>query len=53
MMDMEDHLYLNKYAVRAALGMIKTAKKAIKMNTQDELAKLKPEIEQYKASKDY
>jgi N-alpha-acetyltransferase 15/16, NatA auxiliary subunit len=32
MLDMEDHIYHNKYAVRAALGMIKTARRALKLN---------------------
>ena len=32
MIEMEDRLHQNKYAVRAALGMIKTARKALKLN---------------------
>lgn len=53
MIAMEDRVYKNKFAVRAALGMLKTARKAVGLNTQEELAKLRPEIEQYKASKEY
>lgn len=50
---MEDHVYRNKYAVRAAIGMIKTARRALKLNAQEELEKLKPEVEEYKNSKEY
>jgi peptide alpha-N-acetyltransferase len=45
MIDMEDRVYRNKYAVRAAIGMIKVARKATKLNAQEEVAKMKPEIE--------
>jgi len=45
MIDMEDRVYRNKYAVRAAIGMIKVAKKATKLNAQEEVAKMKPEID--------
>jgi hypothetical protein len=53
MIDMEDRVYRNKYAVRAAIGMIKVAKKATKLNAQEEVAKMKPEIDQWKESKEY
>lgn len=53
MIDMEDRVYRNKYAVRAAIGMIKVARKAAKLNAQEEIAKLKPEVEQWKESKEY
>lgn len=53
MIAMEDQVYKNKFAVRAALGMIKTAKKVAKLNAEEELKKLKPEIETYKASEEY
>jgi len=53
MVAMEDRVYQNKFAVKAAIGMIKVAKKAVKLDTAQELAKLKPEVEQYKASKEY
>jgi peptide alpha-N-acetyltransferase len=53
MLEMEDQVYCNKYAIRAALGMLKAAKKAAKLNAQEELAKLKPEIDAFKESKEY
>lgn len=53
MIEMEDHVYRNKYAVRAALGTIKVARKVNKLNREEELAKLKPEVEEYKSSKEY
>lgn len=53
MLDMEDRVYRNKYAVRAALGMIKTARRALKLNVEKELANLRPEVEEYKNSKEY
>jgi N-alpha-acetyltransferase 15/16, NatA auxiliary subunit len=53
MLDMEDNIYCNKFAVQAALGMIKVAKKASKLNAAEEIARIKPEIEEYKASKEY
>lgn len=53
MIDMEDRVYKNKFTVKAALGYLRVAQKVSKLNTQEELAKLKPEIEQYKASPEY
>ena len=53
MIDMEDLVYRNKYAVRAAIGMIKVARKATKLNAQEEVANMKPEINQWKESKEY
>ena len=53
MIEMEDRVYRNKYAVRAALGVIKVARKALKLNAQEEIASLKPEIDQWKESKEY
>lgn len=53
MIAMEDKVYKNKFAVQAALGIIKVAKKANKLNLAEEIAKLKPEVALYKASKDY
>ena len=53
MIDMEDRVYRNKYAVRAAIGMIKVARKATKLNAQEEIANMKPEINQWKESKEY
>ena len=53
MIDMEDRVYRNKYAVRAAIGMIKVARKASKINAQEEIEKLKPEIDEWKESKEY
>lgn len=52
MLDMEDSIYKNKYAIKAAIGMIKVMKKIDGIKEQ-ELAKLKPEVEEYKASKEY
>jgi hypothetical protein len=40
MLDMEDHVYRNKFAVTAAIGMIKVSKKAAKLNAAEEIAKL-------------
>lgn len=53
MIKMEDKVYRNKFAVKAAIGMLRVAKKAAKVDTKEELAKLKPEAEQFKASKEY
>jgi len=53
MLEMEDRVYRNKYAVRAALGTIKVFRRVSKLNKEEELAKLKPEVEEYKNSKEY
>lgn len=53
MIDMEDRVYRNKYAVRAAIGMMRVAKKASGINAQEEVAKLKPEVDSWKESKEY
>jgi N-alpha-acetyltransferase 15/16, NatA auxiliary subunit len=52
MIDMSDQMHRNKNAVRAALGAIRTLSKVNKIRTQ-ELEKLQPEFEAYKASKEY
>ena len=53
MIDMEDRVYRNKYAVRAAIGIMRVAKKATGLNAQEEVAKLKPEVDSWKESKEY
>ncbi len=52
MLGMEDRLYQNKFAVKAALGTMKVARKAAKLNTAEEIKALEPEIAEYKASKE-
>jgi hypothetical protein len=37
MINMEDKIYKSKFAIKAALGTIKVAKKAVKLNVQEEL----------------
>lgn len=49
---MEDHLYRNKFAVKAALGLIKIYNKLDKIKDDDK-AKFKPEYEEYLKSKEY
>lgn len=41
MLDMEDNIYKNKNAIKAAIGMIKTMNKVNK-NLEEEKSKLKP-----------
>jgi cytidylate kinase len=53
MIAMEDKVYKNMFAVKAALGMLQAAKKAEKLDRAAELEKLKPEAAAYKASKEY
>jgi peptide alpha-N-acetyltransferase len=53
MIDMEDKVYKNKYAVAAAIGLLKVAKKVSKLDLTQEKEKLKPLVEEYKASKEY
>lgn len=53
MIAMEDKVYKNKFAVKAALGMLKVAKRAAKLDKQAELDKLRPEIAAFKESKEY
>lgn len=53
MIAMEDRVYQNKFAVKAALGTLKVAKRAAKLNAQEELKALEPEIAEYQASKEY
>ena len=53
MLAMEDKVYRNKFAVKAALGTIKLARKAAKLNAAEEIKALEPEIAEYKASKEY
>ncbi len=52
MLDMEDELYKNKFAVKSTIGMIKVMKK-IESIKESELEKLKPEFEEYKNSEEY
>lgn len=52
MIDMEDDLYKSKYAISSTIGMIKVMKK-IDLIKEAELEKIKPEIEEYKNSKEY
>ena len=49
---MEDNIYRNKYAVRSTIGEIKVLKKLDRIK-EEEAARIKPEIEAYKASKEY
>jgi hypothetical protein len=44
MLAVEDKIYKNKFAVKAALGTIKVARKAAKLNAADEIKALEPEI---------
>ena len=44
MLEFEDDLYNNKYAVNSTIGMIKVMKKVDKIK-DEELKKIKPEIE--------
>ena len=53
MIAMEDRVYQNKFAVKAALGMIKVASKAAKLNAAEETKALQPEVTEFKASKEY
>ena len=52
MLNMEDNIYTNKYAVASAIGIIKVMKKVDTIK-EEELKKLKPEVEEYKQSKEY
>jgi len=52
MLDMEDKVYQNKYAVRAALGLIKTMNKVEKIK-EEEQKRFSKEINEYKESKEY
>lgn len=52
MLDMEDNIYRNKNAVKAVIGMIKTMNKVNKIREEEE-KRFQPEIEEYKASKEY
>ena len=49
---MEDNIYQNKNAVKAAVGIIKTMQKVDKIK-EEEAKRFKPEIDEYKASKEY
>jgi hypothetical protein len=42
---MEDKVYKNKFAVKAAIGYLRVGQKVSKLNTQEELTNLRPEIE--------
>jgi len=52
MLDMEDNIYTNKNAVKAAIGIIKTLKK-VDQNREEEEKKFQPEFDTYKASEEY
>lgn len=52
MIEMEDHIYQNKFAVKAAVGIINTMMK-LESIKDEELEKVKPEFEKYKESKEY
>jgi hypothetical protein len=52
MLDMEDHIYRNRYAVKAALGLIKIYKKLDTIK-EEESKRFKPEHEEYLNSKEY
>jgi hypothetical protein len=52
MIDMEDNLYRNKYAVRASIGIIKVMRKVVGIK-DDELNRIRPEMKEYKESKEY
>ncbi|CDW89756.1 n-alpha-acetyltransferase auxiliary subunit-like [Stylonychia lemnae] len=52
MLEMEDNIYKNKNAVRAAIGIIKTMKKVDKIR-EEEQKKFQPEFDSYKASTEY
>lgn len=49
---MEDHIYKNKYAVKAAYGLIKTMNKVDKIREEEE-KRFKPEFDEYKNSSEY
>jgi len=53
MLAVEDKVYKNKFAVKAALGTIKVARRAAKLNAAEEMKAMEPEIAEYKASKEY
>jgi hypothetical protein len=52
LVEMGDKLFKNKQAVRSALGIMKTMEKAQKKK-ESELAVVNPEMEIYRASKEY
>ena len=52
MIEMEDKIYRNEYAVQAALGLIKSLKKVEKIK-EEENKKNEEEFEVYKKSKEY
>jgi hypothetical protein len=52
MIDMEDNIYKNKFAVRCALGMIKILRK-LEKNIESEKVKFEPEMALYMDSKEY
>jgi hypothetical protein len=52
MIDMEDSVYRNKYAVKCALGIIKALRK-LNADIDSEKAKFGPEHEKYLASPEY
>lgn len=52
MLDMEDNVYKNKYAVKSALGSIKVLRKLSKIQ-KEELERFNPEREKYLNSEEY
>lgn len=52
MLEMEDNIYKNKNAVKAAFGIIKTMNKVEKIKEEEE-KRFKPEFDEYKASTEY
>ncbi len=53
MLAMEDRVYQNKFAIKAAVGTLKVAKRVAKLDAKEELKALEPEIAEYQASKEY
>ena len=52
MIEMEDSVYKNKYAVKCAIGIINTLKK-INGNVEEEKSKFEPLHKEYLESADY
>jgi hypothetical protein len=52
MLEMEDNIYKNKFAVKSAIGIIKVMRKVEKIK-ESERERIKPEIVEYKASTKY
>ena len=50
---MEDKVYRNKFAVQAALGYLKVAKKCARLDKGEELARTKADGDAYRATKEH